>query len=172
MPRRYHLGMEIDPEEYLREHFTYEVEMLVGTAERLIFPARGTDAVVRNALLESFLIHVRCLDSFLSGYGARATDVTARKLLGWADSGSEMSTIREAINKTVAHLTTGRVDRLHFNVAETARMMADRVAGFIQACPTEFHHVLGRARAAAESVTMTALPESTTATSGDVVVEM
>src|SRR5579862_9824061 len=77
--------------EYSAEHLYYEVRMFQEMADRLAEPASGhldqiappppsevqRSAAETNALIESFMIHLRALVEFLLGENAQATSVLA-----------------------------------------------------------------------------------------------
>jgi hypothetical protein len=59
--------------EIIRQHLTYEIEMLFATQQRL--QQGESDRIVRNALIESFCVHARNLIDFLRG---KRSGVTAK----------------------------------------------------------------------------------------------
>lgn len=56
------------------DHPLYEMEMLLGAPKEMARHARGS--VVMNALVESFVVHARCLDEFFS----KGRDQTKRNM--------------------------------------------------------------------------------------------
>jgi hypothetical protein len=103
----------------MAEHVAYEAFMLAGTTQlieknfpppsRVKAPMRD---VVRNALLESSLIHIRVLDDFLSRYApARTDDVVAGDFLSsWEPRTCLTQDERDYLNKRLMHLTTVRAE--------------------------------------------------------------
>ncbi len=96
-------------------HVWYEYSMMNEVADSL---TSGTgDDVVRNALLESFLIHARSVADFLWGTTAdKPDDIRARHYLVHSTSASSPLSPpsvpvdwRTRVNKEIAHLTDGRL---------------------------------------------------------------
>lgn len=92
-----------DLEAYAREHIRYEVQMLLATAQEWPKYYQANNWAVSNALHNSFAIHARNLDHFLSSKeGVKANDdygVT----INWPEP-----SWRKQINRKVAHLLPGR----------------------------------------------------------------
>lgn len=104
---------------YADEHLTYEIQMFVGTALFLVNSNKTSDkrigGVVNNALLESFLIHMRNLIEFLYPQQIKADDVTIEDYLSKKVISDHLPIInkslilyRERAHKEIAHLTTKR----------------------------------------------------------------
>ena len=103
----------------MAEHVAYEAFMLSGTTQLIEQnfppPSRVKEAVrgvVRNALLESSLVHIRVFDDFLSRYApARTDDVVAIDFLSsWTPRTCLTQDERDYLNKRLMHLTTVRAD--------------------------------------------------------------
>lgn len=115
------------PEElrtFLREHLSYEIEMLRGTAEKMFAIALHdheagakdyafADVTIRNALLESFTVHARALFDFLyEPPNTRDDDALARNYVGDWDPPEfqpPLDLLRGRVGKEIAHLTYGRL---------------------------------------------------------------
>ena len=98
----------------LAEHIPYEVDML-HELRRRIRGALSGDVVVRNAVLESFLLHARSLDAFLGprAENARPDDVFAEDFVsGWRRTGTGLGDKRSRVNKEIAHLTVARAEEI------------------------------------------------------------
>jgi hypothetical protein len=102
---------------FVRRYVPYEVTQLVGTAAVLYDP-RAVSAplddgkVIRNALLEAFLIHLRSLDDFLGKTedGRNPRDVLAIDLLDtWVPRNFLDEDVRDSVNAQLAHLSIKRV---------------------------------------------------------------
>lgn len=98
------------------EDLYYEISMMRTTAQGLISGVANPSAI-QNALLESFLLHVRILLDFLSPPrrppledDVIATDYAPTwKTVDTADGGKYIEMLREEINKRLAHLTYKRL---------------------------------------------------------------
>lgn len=95
------------------EHLYYEIEMLNGTAFGLASGIAG-ESVLKNALLESFLLHSRILLAFLYYDNPRNDDVIAENFVSdWALNRPPESPIFKEIHfrvgKEIAHLTYKRL---------------------------------------------------------------
>lgn len=130
-------------------HIAYEVEMLVLTSRELLargledlsFAVSPSDAerLLNNLLVESFLIHARSLDDFLT-YGQsqrRPQDVLALDYNdNWIPTDVLAGSVRRLINRRVAHLT---IDRLAFLVgiqpAIISRRLLARYREFVASLP-------------------------------------
>lgn len=121
------------PEEDLKkmsyEHLSYEIEMFTATIGRI--SRGGLDVVEKNVMLESFLIHARCLFDFLyPSKETRSNDVIAddyfsdstefRKKL--PSSLPIESYLKRRTGKEVAHLT---YDRLKITPEEKVWQISD-----------------------------------------------
>lgn len=84
------------------DHPLYEMEMLLGAPKEMAFHARGT--VTMNSLVESFVVHARCLDEFFS----KGRDQTKRNMRAidfdpqWHPVPSHPKI--EKINREVSHI--------------------------------------------------------------------
>jgi hypothetical protein len=66
---------------------------------------------IDNATLESSLLSIRGLDDFFGNLGTRVDDLNARDFSGFPASSSFLTKEhREDINKSIAHITTTRLD--------------------------------------------------------------
>jgi hypothetical protein len=91
------------PEEL--DHPLYEIEMMIETAEKY---RAETDRIVANALLESFIVHVRGLDEFFSHKRPRPDDLRPSDFVsGFVPVPEEHPEI-DRMNKEIAHLTCSR----------------------------------------------------------------
>ena len=136
-----HTPLEPDDLWGLAGHVAYEVEMLVLTCRELL--ARGlnelsdtevptdADRLLNNLLVESFLIHARSLDDFLSYSESerRPGDVLAVDYnAAWVPGEVLPASVRGVINRRVAHLT---IDRLVFLVGVQPAIISRRLlSGF------------------------------------------
>src|SRR5712691_10304014 len=106
--------------EYSLEHLRYEIQMLQETAQRLLHSdALHIDAVLKNAVVESCLVHARALGSFIyPPDDKRDDDVTsddyATDPSTWASARGTKPPILKTLSfrtgKEIAHLTTKRLD--------------------------------------------------------------
>lgn len=104
-------------------HLLYEINMLLGTA-KIFMDSKGTTAacflgdVLRNSLLESYLVHLRNLKDFL-WKTPRQDDITSGQFCtvncDWQSSKSKdmlvnlsIKQIGTRINKQISHLTRAR----------------------------------------------------------------
>jgi hypothetical protein len=97
---------------YSKEHLRYELEMFFLVADAITRTGYFSD-FVRNALVESFTIHLRNLiDFFFEPAAVKRTDILAAYFLvdpNYLGTVSKaLSEARERANKEVGHLTTGR----------------------------------------------------------------
>jgi hypothetical protein len=101
------------------EHLFYELEMTFWTAPLVVqyaMPKNVDEQVIKNALLESFLVHVRVLKAFLYDPRSYADDVLAEDYVTnpeeWQKRrGPVPDALKRASRRTggeVAHLTTRR----------------------------------------------------------------
>jgi hypothetical protein len=104
---------------WARRHLVYEVRMLVASAVEL--SKHDTASPQSNALLESFLIHARCLRDFLWGTRSKwhSKDAFAQDFCepaGWERERGEVPPAlaeigsRERMGRELAHLTYHRKD--------------------------------------------------------------
>ena len=98
--------MDAKLREIIKQHLTYEIEMLFATQAKL--QAGEPDRNVRNALIESFCIHARNLIDFLRGKrsGVRASSVTY-DYTPFADGEIDRE-YRRMIEEQITHLGFGR----------------------------------------------------------------
>lgn len=100
-----------DAKAYLAHHYIHEVNMLRQT---YYHHGIATEQVVKNALYESFCIHVRALWDFYSPQqNPHQSDVLACQFASsWQPNSTQVSqlgdNLRKQINKQIAHLTTDR----------------------------------------------------------------
>lgn len=120
-------------------HIAYEVEMLVLTGRELLARGLGdlsitvspsdAERLLNNLLVESFLIHARSLDDFLtySQSQRRPGDVLALDYNDeWMPTDVLAASVRGLINRRVAHLT---IDRLVFLVGIQPAIISRRLLG-------------------------------------------
>jgi len=119
-------------------HIDYEIGMLVESADALL--QIEVDEITKNAFIESFATHARCLVSFFyPPSGARANDVLAADFFdpqaAW-DVGrpalpKAMSEARDRADKLLAHLTYDRevIDR-RWPFPEIVRSLAKLIEHF------------------------------------------
>jgi len=101
--------------EYSREHVVYELWMFRSVGGALISPIQMTQAL-RNALIESFAIHLRNLIDFFYPTQIQADDVVAAEFFDdparWATISTISTTLSSArvrAHKEVSHLTRKRI---------------------------------------------------------------
>jgi len=111
-------------EELLRfsgDHVQYELEMTFFVAPMLLRYATPRDFdenIIKNALLEAFVAHVRVLKAFLYDNPQRDDDVSAEHYVGdveaWRTARGPVPDVLAAaakrVGKEVVHLTRGRHD--------------------------------------------------------------
>jgi len=131
------------------EHLYYELEMVFFTAPFCVHyrePKNVDEQVIKNALLESFAIHVRVLKAFLFDPRLRLDDVIADDYV--ADPG-EWRRAREPVPEIlmrasertggeVAHLTTRRQSEpaaKHWPLQELLQALTPPVCRFIAMTP-------------------------------------
>lgn len=127
---------KFDLEAYAKEHITYEIRMLVGTATEWPVYYNFGNGLVSNALHNSFAIHARNLDDFLSSkQGVRAHEdygVT----IDWPEP-----IWRTQINRKVAHLLPGRKPGNDtadaFNMNQIVKDLGDGLLRFYDNLPSE-----------------------------------
>lgn len=97
------------------QHLSYEIKMVVETAERLLLRQGQLERLEENVFLESFCVHVRALSEFLldKGVPPKGTDVLPSDLTKqpWSPKplrGHPLWPVYDRINKQIAHLTYGR----------------------------------------------------------------
>lgn len=94
----------------MTEHVAYEIDMLQEAAAVLAAGTFENNRVVKNALLESVLVHLRSIDDFLQLKAARDDDVIALDYLpSWNPRPALSEKDRADVNKRVQHLTTRRL---------------------------------------------------------------
>jgi hypothetical protein len=99
-----------NPKAFLEEHYIHEVNML---RQVFLHHQKVDNQIFKNALYDSFCIHARALWDFFNSAKARGNDVIAKHFAPNWDSGISNvgrldSSLRDAINKQVAHLTETR----------------------------------------------------------------
>jgi hypothetical protein len=101
----------------MAEHVAYEGFMLSGTTQLIEQDFPPSDRVkptvrevIRNALLESSLVHVRVLDDFLRMKAPNQPDdvVAVQFLPSWEPRSCLIPDERDYVNKRLMHLTTVR----------------------------------------------------------------
>lgn len=128
-----------DLEAFAREHLCYEVWMLGETAQWLSNLPPGAPVVACNAYLESFGIHARALDDFLSNKGKHADDVLAKHYNGDWRGEDRARGFARTVNKQVAHLTRVRLQKEPINVGEVHERLVDSFRRFVSTLPEPRH---------------------------------
>ena len=110
---------------YSNEHVLYEISMLVQCGQllthRLVSVSPALATIIRNAIVESFAIHVRNLVDFLyPGTNVKPTDVIAddffdlgKRPPNFPAIAPSLEAARKRAHKQVSHLTTGRLAEGH-----------------------------------------------------------
>jgi hypothetical protein len=100
------------------EHLRYEIGMLQDTLQRLLHDnALHSDTVLKNAVVESCIVHARSLTKFIFGEDARTDDITSDDYItdqaGWTATRGTPPPILVELNirsaKEIVHLTTKRL---------------------------------------------------------------
>ncbi len=102
--------------EFSGEHLAYELEMFFATAVEQMFPDGKMSGNVKNALLESFLVHARSLLFFFYPGAVQPDDAFAQHFMKsdiiWAVVRPNLSPalrrVQKRVGKEVAHLTYHR----------------------------------------------------------------
>jgi hypothetical protein len=142
------------------EHLFYELEMTFWTAPLVVkyaVPKDVDDQVIKNALLESFLVHVRSLKAFLYDPKGREDDVCADDYVVNAEEwrrarGEVPDLLKRAAQRTggeVAHLTTRRrsePDERQWDVRELVKALVQPFCQFVAMTPAgrldwRIHHL-------------------------------
>jgi hypothetical protein len=97
-------GEKVTMDDTMREHFPYEVEMLVCTFDRLVNP-EATDRRLLSALIESFCVHARNLFEFFDK-GAKIDNSPSYCREGYK-SLKRGSRHGKMLNRQIAHLIHG-----------------------------------------------------------------
>ncbi|MDA1174000.1 MAG: hypothetical protein O2826_05715 [Chloroflexi bacterium] len=102
--------------DYSSEHLCYEVEMFFEIGSALKRPAAERAMFINNALVESFVIHLRNLVDFLYMDRPRPTDIVANDYTTGGNWNEQRPPISENLeiagrraDKEIAHLTTNRI---------------------------------------------------------------
>jgi hypothetical protein len=100
--------------DYSKEHVVYELWMFCTVGQALTAPLQMTEAL-RNALIESFVIHLRNLIDFFYPGQVQSDDVVAAEFFENSDDWPNLSSIspvlsnaRTRAHKEVSHLTRKR----------------------------------------------------------------
>jgi hypothetical protein len=101
---------------FSEEHLAYELEMFFATAAELLFAGPNQPATIKNALIESFLVHARAILFFFYTEKPKPDDVLAEHYIfpqnNWHDARPPIPTslrrLQERVGKEVAHLTYSR----------------------------------------------------------------
>jgi hypothetical protein len=100
--------------DYSKEHVVYELWMFLAIGQALTAPLQMTEPL-RNALIESFVIHLRNLIDFFYPGQVQADDVVAAEFFEGSDDWPRVSSIpptlsaaRIRAHKEVSHLTRKR----------------------------------------------------------------
>lgn len=126
------------------EHIDYEADQAVACAMILEAGALGLLPEVRNALLESALIHVRAIADFLSAKKSKPDDMVPGDFLAmiWAKPGLLPKDVDRRINKEVAHLTYSRWadgdPKKDWNLRQTFEPLLKALEEFYNAAQRQF----------------------------------
>lgn len=103
------------------EHLEYEIDMLFETGMALLSGKYEDSKLLKNALIESFAIHVRGLRSFFYGGNQNNDDILVQDFLPpgtiWANQGIKEADLQafadliKRVNKEIAHLTSFRIGK-------------------------------------------------------------
>lgn len=130
----------------------YEKGMMFYTASSLA--SEQTDHLLRNALLESFVIHARNLIAFIWSESSNSDDVLAEDFFpdpqNWRSARPEMSTLlsesKRRVNKLAAHLTYTRLSisgaQKVWRFIDIARELQTVFELFVQSAPQNTVQVL------------------------------
>ena len=105
---------------YSRAHLRYELWMFLRTGQYLVDtpdPTNEAERVLENAMVESFVIHLRNLISFLYSERVESKDIVAADFFQDANAwyqrrptiSQSLKKARERSHKEVVHLTTDRI---------------------------------------------------------------
>jgi hypothetical protein len=152
-----------------REHLKYEIDMLCATlfyhlshtedifattesAAKLIYSpldSENTEWLIKNAVFESFGIHLRSLHHFIYNIRIKDEDIVAGDYFDdpsrWEKNLPEKSNFTddiEKVNKEIAHLTEHRLDKTpeskKWLILPIAKKIAEPLLKFIELAPSEF----------------------------------
>ena len=122
MPKARKVLSDSDLGAFSKQHIQYEISMLWGCGQLLMRDLQGASpdliTLLRNALLESFAIHLRNLVDFLCpGQNVKDTDVLAddffphgKRPATFPSLPDDLKLARERAHKQVSHLTSGRLN--------------------------------------------------------------
>jgi len=145
------------------EHLGYEIDMFFHTGALLVskeysggdggvlFPTTSIHfaldenkvALIRNALIESFLIHARSLVDFFYRDNPWEDDLIAEQYIeGWKDIRpsipEQLATLRRRVGKEIAHLTSVRTeDGKPWPYQALAKEMLGLISPFMEKVPDE-----------------------------------
>ncbi len=140
--------------QFSANHLLYELEMLFFVSEILLLerfrsPESSQDNIIKNALIESFTIHLRGMTDFLYRQRRQPDDVLAdnyvRDVEEWRARRGEMPEgLRVAVQRTgkeIAHLTTKRyadgAAEKHWSPQELTKAVVAPLKRFVAAVPPE-----------------------------------
>jgi hypothetical protein len=146
------------PPDTLRElstHVAYEVEMLIGSATRLLETQTGL--LDRRAHAESFMLHARQLHHFFYRTPPQEIDVSPSApapplyavdyVPDWETRRPArpqvLETLARDVGRRVAHLTLDRIVGQEYPVLEAARALLELIRTFRDAAPPDFTADLG-----------------------------
>jgi hypothetical protein len=125
------------------KHLGYEVDMLRGTADRLL--SGMEEGVAKNAFLESFTVHARALVQFF--FGAKSGDVLADHYVldvrMWRVARGKLpralKDVADRVGKEIVHLSYGRLvvgpDANNWNVHAVHAALMELCEKFIRHVP-------------------------------------
>jgi hypothetical protein len=123
-----------------REHFTYEVALLIAALGGLIaIQTRGDQATpAHNLHVEGVLLHARALDDFLRARRTQRDDLLATDYLpGWQPLEVLHDDARRQINKQGPHLTTIRLTKHGFDLVGIVHDVLRGVLAFVEKLPSD-----------------------------------
>ncbi len=127
----------------LSQHVTYECDMLIGTATKLLESPPG-DTIDHNALVESFLLHVRQLYHFFYWDQPRMdTDVLALDYsAGWRKARPAEPAVLKELSKVVgmkvAHVTVHRLQKERYPILQAGSALLGVIRKFLDLAPPDF----------------------------------
>jgi hypothetical protein len=129
----------------MSEHVSYEIDMLVETATKLLDLPKA-DQVTHNALVESFLIHMRQLVHFFYVDPDLDTDIAATDYLAaWPGKRplrtETLKRLAGATSKKAVHLTVDRLTKMDYEVREAGHDLLKAVRQFLGAKPLDYTYL-------------------------------
>ena len=140
------MGRRYDPSpaelDTARALFAYELNMFRAVTDAIFAP--GLPHMVKNALLESALVHVRNLHDFFVQRPSARDDVLAAYYVhgsgeSWEPGDLEhVMSCQQDINKSLSHLTFHRVvSKPQWHIGELRREIESTYSSFVRALPPD-----------------------------------